>query len=216
MDSYDKWDVILTQMNYLDENYKSGLAGLDFVASAGLANVIMEPLRGGSLIQNIPDEVHALWDGADKKRNPVEWAYEYLWDKPMVHSVFSGMSNLEQVKENVAIAERTDVNSMSQHDRDILQKVCEVYKQREEIPCTGCRYCMPCHNEVNIPHCFKQYNIAKSLNYVDKVSAPYFWLVREEERADNCTMCDECTIRCPQGIDIPSEMEKVANFFDEN
>ena len=60
MDSYDKWDVILTQMNYLDENYKSGLAGLDFVASAGLANVIMEPLRGGSLIQNIPDEVHAL------------------------------------------------------------------------------------------------------------------------------------------------------------
>lgn len=216
MDSYDKWDVILTQMNYLDENYKSGLAGLDFVASAGLANVIMEPLRGGSLIQNIPDEVHALWDGADRKRNPVEWAYEYLWDKPMVHSVFSGMSNLQQVKENVAIAERTDVNSMSQHDRDILQEVCEVYKAREEIPCTGCRYCMPCHNEVNIPHCFKQYNIAKSLNFVDKVSAPYFWLVREEERADNCTMCDECTIRCPQGIDIPSEMEKVANFFDEN
>ena len=133
MDSYDKWEVILTQMNYLDENYKSGLAGLDFVASAGLANVIMEPLRGGSLIQNIPDEVHALWDGADKKRNPVEWPYEYLWDKPMVHSVFSGMSNLEQVKENVAIAERTDVNSMSQHDRDILQQMADAKAELEEL-----------------------------------------------------------------------------------
>ena len=93
MDSYDKWDVILAQVNYLDEDYKSGLGGLEFVGMAGLGNVIMEPLRGGSLINNIPDEVQALWDTADKKRSPVEWAFEYLWDKPLVTSVFSGMSS---------------------------------------------------------------------------------------------------------------------------
>jgi len=216
IDSYNKWDVILTQMNYLDEDYKSGLAGLDFVASAGLANVIMEPLRGGSLICNVPNEVSELWEGADKKRTPIEWAFEYLWDKPSVHSVFSGMSNLEQVKMNVDIASNAQINSFTDKDRQILKDVCEIYKSREEIPCTGCRYCMPCHNNVNIPHCFKQYNIAKSLNFIDKVSTPYFWLTRDDERADSCTYCDECTMNCPQGIDIPAELEKVDKFFNEN
>ena len=216
MDSYDKWDVILTQMNYLDEDYKTGLPGVEFIASQGLGNVIMEPLRGGSLVNNIPDEVIALFDSGDKKRTPVGWALEYLWDKPFVNSVFSGMSNLEQVKENVAIASTTEVNSISEHDKQVLKDVCNVYKSREEIPCTGCRYCMPCHNGVNIPHCFKQYNISKSLNYVDKTAAPYFWLAGENERADNCSFCGECDIRCPQDIDIGTELEKVAEFFKRN
>ena len=216
MDSYDKWDVILTQMNYLDEDYKTGLPGVEFIASQGLGNVIMEPLRGGSLVNNIPDEVTVLFETADKKRSPVGWALEYLWDKPFVNSVFSGMSNLEQVKENVAIASVADVNSISEHDKQILKDVCNVYKSREEIPCTGCRYCMPCHNGVNIPHCFKQYNICKSLNYVDKTAAPYFWLAGENERADNCSFCGECDIRCPQDIDIGGELEKVAEFFKRN
>ncbi len=215
MDSFDKWDVILTQVNYLDEDYKSGLGGWEFVGMAGLGNVIMEPLRGGSLINNIPDEVQALWDKADKKRTPVEWAFEYLCDKPLVTSVFSGMSNMDQVKQNIAIAESCDVNSMSEHDRQILKDVTQVYKSREEIPCTGCRYCMPCHNRVDIPHCFKQYNIAKSLDYIDKTAAPYFWLVNKDERADSCTFCGECNIQCPQGIDIPAEMEKVFDFFHD-
>lgn len=216
MDSYDKWDVILTQMNYLDEDYKTGLPGVEFIASQGLGNVIMEPLRGGSLVNNIPDEVTALFDSGDKKRSPVGWALEYLWDKPFVNSVFSGMSNLEQVKENVAIASTVEVNSISEHDKQVLKDVCNVYKSREEIPCTGCRYCMPCHNGVNIPHCFKQYNISKSLNYIDKTAAPYFWLAGENERADNCSFCGECDIRCPQDIDIGNELEKVAEFFKRN
>lgn len=216
MDSYDKWDVILTQMNYLDEDYKTGLPGVEFIASQGLGNVIMEPLRGGSLVNNIPDEVTTLFETADKKRSPVGWALEYLWDKPFVNSVFSGMSNLEQVKENVAIASVAEVNSISEHDKQVLKDVCNVYKSREEIPCTGCRYCMPCHNGVNIPHCFKQYNICKSLNYVDKTAAPYFWLAGENERADNCSFCGECDIRCPQDIDIGGELEKVAEFFKRN
>jgi predicted aldo/keto reductase-like oxidoreductase len=214
IDSYD-WDICLIQYNYLDEFSQAGVTGLKYAASKGIPVNIMEPLRGGSLITNIPDEVQALWDTADKKRSPVEWAFEYLWDKPLVTSVFSGMSNMDQVKQNIAIAENCDVNSMSEHDRQILKDVTQVYKSREEIPCTGCRYCMPCHNRVDIPHCFKQYNIAKSLDYIDKTAAPYFWLVNKDERADSCTFCGECNIQCPQGIDIPAEMEKVFDFFHD-
>ena len=104
LDAYPKWEVVLTQMNYLDEYYQTGVMGLDELKRLNIGSMIMEPLRGGRLVQNIPPEVQKLWDCAEVKRTPVEWALEYLWNRNDVDCVLSGMNSLEQVKQNIQIA----------------------------------------------------------------------------------------------------------------
>ena len=101
LDEYPKWEVVMTQMNYLDEYYQSGVMGLDYLKEVNVGSVIMEPLRGGRLVQNIPPEIQKLWDSAEVKRTPVEWAMQYLWNRDDVDCVFSGMTSLEQVNVNM-------------------------------------------------------------------------------------------------------------------
>jgi predicted aldo/keto reductase-like oxidoreductase len=213
LDDYDKWEVVLSQMNYLDENYKSGLAGLNLISSMGMGNIIMEPLRGGKLVQNIPKDIKDMWDSADVKRTPVEWALNYLWNMKNISCVFSGMNSLEQVKENIDIASNFKFNSISENDAFLIQEVAREYRFKRGNDCTSCQYCMPCPNGVNIPNCFKEYNVAKMLNNPKASAMHYFNLIPEESRADKCNNCNKCLNFCPQLINIPEELEKVNNLF---
>ena len=173
----------------------------------------MEPLRGGTLVNNIPPEINTLWNTSKIKRSPVEWALRYLWDMEGVSSILSGMSSLKQVKENVAIAKNGYPNSLNDEEKALIKEVKRVYKERKDIECTQCSYCMPCPQKVDIPNCFKEYNIAKILDDAQASSMQYFTLLNEDNYASSCTGCGDCVAMCPQMINIPEELKKVKELF---
>ncbi|MBE6509441.1 MAG: aldo/keto reductase [Methanobrevibacter sp.] len=211
LDEYPKWEVVLTQMNYLDEYYQSGVMGLNYLKEVNVGSMIMEPLRGGRLVQNIPKEVQQLWDMAETKRTPVEWALQYLWNRDDVDCVLSGMTSLEQVKENVRIASTEDI--ISDYDNELIREVARTYRTFLGNSCTRCGYCMPCPHGVDIINCLTEYNIAHMMGDPKASAMQYFSLIGDDSRADSCIDCKECLPFCTQMLDIPAELVKVHEYF---
>lgn len=211
LDEYPKWEVVMTQMNYLDEYYQSGIMGLDYLKEVNVGSMIMEPLRGGRLVQNIPPEIQDLWNGAEVKRTPVEWALQYLWNRNDVDCVFSGMTSLEQVKENVKIASCEDI--ISENDQELIREVARTYRTFLGNSCTRCGYCMPCPHGVDIINCLTEYNIAHMMNDPKASAMQYFSLIDDDSRADSCIQCMECITYCTQMLNIPEELQKVYEYF---
>ncbi|WP_296880364.1 aldo/keto reductase [uncultured Methanobrevibacter sp.] len=211
LDEYPKWEVVMTQMNYLDEYYQSGIMGLDYLKEVNVGSMIMEPLRGGRLVQNIPPEIQDLWNGAEVKRTPVEWALQYLWNRNDVDCVFSGMTSLEQVKENVKIASCEDI--ISENDQELIREVARTYRTFLGNSCTRCGYCMPCPHGVDIINCLTEYNIAHMMNDPKASAMQYFSLIDDDSRADSCIQCMECIPYCTQMLNIPEELQKVYEYF---
>ena len=211
LDEYPKWEVVMTQMNYFDEYYQSGIMGLNYLKEVNVGSMIMEPLRGGRLVQNIPQAVQNLWDMAEVKRSPVEWALQYLWNREDVDCVLSGMTSLEQVKQNIEIA--STIDKISDYDQEIIREVAREYKQSIGNKCTRCGYCMPCPHGVDIINCLTEYNIAHMLNSPKASAMQYFTLIDDDSRADSCVQCMECLPFCTQMLNIPEELEKVHKYF---
>ncbi|WP_410318971.1 aldo/keto reductase [Methanobrevibacter sp.] len=211
LDEYPKWEVVMTQMNYLDEYYQSGVMGLDYLKEVNVGSVIMEPLRGGRLVQNIPPEIQKLWDSAEVKRTPVEWAMQYLWNRDDVDCVFSGMTSLEQVKQNVKIASTEDI--INENDQELIREVARTYRTFLGNSCTRCGYCMPCPHGVDIINCLTEYNIAHMMQNPKASAMQYFSLIDDDSRADSCVDCKECIPYCTQMLDIPAELQKVYEYF---
>ena len=211
LDEYPKWEVVMTQMNYLDEYYQSGVMGLDYLKEVKVGSMIMEPLRGGRLVNNIPSEVQELWDMAETKRTPVEWALQYLWNRDDVDCVFSGMTSLEQVKQNIEIA--STIDKISPYDQELIREVARTYRTFLGNRCTRCGYCMPCPHGVDIINCLTEYNIAHMMGDPKASAMQYFTLLDDDSRADSCIDCKECLPFCTQMIDIPKELQKVYEYF---
>lgn len=211
LDEYPKWEVVMTQMNYLDEYYQSGIMGLNYLKEVNVGSMIMEPLRGGRLVNNIPDEVQKLWNTAETKRTPVEWALQYLWNRDDVDCVFSGMTSLEQVKQNVELASKEDI--ISEHDSELIREVARTYRTFLGNRCTRCGYCMPCPHGVDIINCLTEYNIAHMMGDPKASAMQYFSLIDDDSRADSCIDCKECIPFCTQMLDIPAELQKVYEYF---
>lgn len=211
LDEYPKWEVVLTQMNYLDEYYQSGVMGLNYLKDINVGSMVMEPLRGGRLIQNIPNKIQELWNTSDKKRNPVEWALQYLWNRNDVDCVFSGMNNLNQVKENIRIASTEDI--INENDQELIREVARTYRTFLGNSCTRCCYCMPCPHGVDIINCLTEYNIAHMMQDPKASAMQYFTLIDDDSRADSCINCGECIPFCTQMLNIPEELQKVYEYF---
>lgn len=211
IDEYPKWEVALTQMNYLDEYYQSGVMGLNYLKQVNMGSMIMEPLRGGRLVNNIPEEIKKLWDLAEVKRTPVEWALQYLWNRDDVDCVFSGMNSLNQVKDNVRIASFEDV--ISDNDQEVIREVARTYRTFLGNSCTRCGYCMPCPHGVDIINCLTEYNIAHMMGDAKASAMQYFTLIDDDSRADSCVQCMECIPFCTQMLNIPEELQKVYEYF---
>ncbi|WP_298502280.1 aldo/keto reductase [uncultured Methanobrevibacter sp.] len=212
LDEYPKWEVALTQMNYLDEYYQSGIMGLNYLKELNVGSMIMEPLRGGRLVNNIPEEVKAWWEIAEVKRTPVEWAFQYLWNRDDVDCVLSGMSSMEQVKDNVRIASTEDI--INEYDQEIIREVAREYRNSSNgNDCTRCGYCMPCPEGVDIINCLTEYNIAQMMRDPKASAMQYFSLIDEDSRADSCIQCEKCIPFCTQMLNIPEELQKVYEYF---
>ena len=212
LDESPKGEVGLTQMNYRDEYYQSGVMGLNYLKEVNVGSMIMEPLRGGRLVNNIPEEVKVLWEISEVERTPVEWALQYLWNRDDVDCVFSGMTSLEQVKENVRYASTEDI--ISEYDQEIIREVARQYRASSlGNNCTRCGYCMPCPHGVDIINCLTEYNIAQMMRDPKASAMQYFTLIDDDSRADSCIDCKECLPFCTQMLDIPSELQKVYEYF---
>ena len=216
IDDYE-WDFCQIQLNYMDENYQAGLAGMRYAASKGIGVIIMEPLRGGMLARpDMPEQLKKLWDSSETKRSPAEWALRYLWNYPEIGVVLSGMSNMDQVVENVKTAAEGEPDSLTQKEKEIINKVKAFYKEKTLVNCTSCGYCMPCPSGVNIPENFWAYNHEAQTG--DSAKAKY-WItgfLNETQRASNCIDCGECEERCPQQIPIREHLKKIAEKYENN
>jgi predicted aldo/keto reductase-like oxidoreductase len=208
VDGYE-WTLCQIQYNYFDEHYQAGKEGLTYAASRGLGIVVMEPLRGGKLTERIPNEVQVLWDSAEKKRTPAEWALRWVWNHPEVSTALSGMSAMNQVKENIKLANDGEPNSLSREELSIIDQVKETYKRMLKIDCTGCAYCIPCETGVNIPLNFTLYNDTFMFKDPEMNVLLYNEMLAPEQRASNCAECGECEEHCPQHIKIMNELKTV-------
>lgn len=215
VDAYDRWTLCQIQYNFMDIEYQAGTEGLRYAADKGLAVVVMEPIRGGQLARVPPPDIAAIWDTAPTKRSPAEWALQWVWNQPEVSVVLSGMSTMRHVTENVASAERSGVGSLAPEELALIDQVREEFKKRSAIPCTACRYCMPCPNNVNIPGIFGLYNDALIYNDLRRARMLYRIRIPEAERAELCQACQDCEELCPQTLPISEWMVKCRELLEQ-
>lgn len=209
----DLWEFVQIQYNYMDEEYQAGRKGMELAAGKGLGVIVMEPVRGGALARNLPPQVRAVWDEAPVERSPAEWALQWVWSHPEVSFLLSGMSTLRHVEEDLLFAERSRPGLLTQEELALVARVRDLYHELSPIPCTSCRYCMPCPQGVAIPDVFELYNDAHMFDDLPRQQTAYRVFFTENERADRCTACDECVEKCPQGIAVPAWLEKAQAFL---
>jgi predicted aldo/keto reductase-like oxidoreductase len=215
VDAYD-WDFCQIQYNYMDMEYQAGAAGLAYAAERGLGVVVMEPLKGGRLAMQPPASIQAMWDAAPVKRTPAGWALRFVWNDARVSLLLSGMSTMEQVVENVALASEGYPASLSAAELAVIGKAQDAYQARTVVDCTACRYCMPCPQGINIPRMFGFLNDASLFGSVDEERRGYEMEVRtgQSAAASACAKCEECVEKCPQQLDVPREMASVVRTFE--
>jgi len=212
IDAYDNWTLAQIQYNYMDETNQAGTKGLEYAHKKGLAVVVMEPIRGGKLSRP-PEKVAKMWAEAPVQRTPAEWALRWVWNHPEVSTVLSGMGSMQQVVENVASEEHSQPHNLTADEVALVRRVKDAYFSNA-VACTGCRYCMPCPNGVEIPRTFNLYNDA--VIYGDAVRPRRdYGRMTAEQRADNCTKCEQCVEKCPQQLAIPELLEKADIFLKD-
>ena len=209
LDNYD-WDFCQIQYNYLDEHTQAGAKGLEAAAARGIPVIIMEPLRGGKLVNLLPEEAKKALARSKRGWTPAEWAFRWLYNQPAVTVVLSGMNFLEMIEENVATASEARAGAFTEADYAVIEQVRQLVRKTERVGCTGCRYCMPCPKGVDIPGVFRSYNAMYAESkwsgrwqYIQNVA-----ITKEPTFASQCIGCGKCESHCPQGLPIREKLKE--------
>ena len=195
------WDMVQIQYNFMDINNQAGTKGLELAGSLGIPVVIMEGMLGGRLAK-APDNVQALYDAFQVKRTPVEWAFRWLCNHPEVSVVLSGCNEAEQIAENLRIFDTVEAGIMTAEELQLIDDVRAAYISRTKIGCTGCRYCMPCPNGVDIPGVFSVWNNFSLYQIDPKTDWGMTTIRKNGSGADKCIACGACEAACPQHLSI--------------
>ena len=217
LDAYP-WEFCQIQYNYMNETYQAGRAGLLRAHEKGLPVIAMEPLLGGKLATGLPKRAENLFQDADSERTPAGWGMRWLWDQPEVTVVLSGMNSMEQLEDNVKTAETAVPHMLTQREAAVYPRVVSIFRDAYKIPCTGCNYCMPCPNKVNIPGCFAAYNTSYAVGMIAGMTQ-YATSTGSIHPGENfgpgsCVKCGQCEKKCPQHIPIMKSLEDVKRRMD--
>ena len=208
VDAYD-WDFCQIQYNYMDEHSQAGRKGLHHAYAKGIPVVIMEPLRGGKLVNRLPEEAKEIFASYPVQHSPAQWAFRWLWDQKEVTCVLSGMNSMEMVQDNIQTASTVKIGELGQAEQAMLQRVIAAINGKMKVGCTGCGYCMPCPKQVDIPGTFAAYNRryteGKFWGFFDYVMCTA--LRKKSTAASNCIGCGKCEAHCPQSIPIRQELK---------
>ena len=208
LDAYD-WDFCQIQYNYLDEHTQAGRRGLQAAAAKGIPVIIMEPLRGGKLV-NLPEKAQKVLADVGTGDTPAGLGLRWLWNQPEVTCVLSGMNTEEMVEENTRLASQAEAGELTQEELAVIEQIRQIIREREKVGCTGCRYCMPCPCGVDIPGNFYYYN----LMYMEKKTSARFEFAqnmgmrKKPGFASQCIGCGKCEKHCPQHLEIRSQLKE--------
>ncbi|MCL1874358.1 MAG: aldo/keto reductase [Clostridiales bacterium] len=210
LDNYE-WDFTLVQYNYINTNYQAGTMGIQYAAQKGLSVFTMEPLLGGKLA-NLSQEALDVFQQEQPGSTAAGWALRFVWNEPDVVLLLSGMNEISQLEENLSLVETALPRSLTDPEKQAILTVRSVFKKSYKIPCTGCNYCMPCPQKINIPACFETYNASYQIKrgaatnaYIVTTGA----LGELPHYASDCTACGKCISQCPQQIEIPAQLKSV-------
>ena len=215
VDAYD-WDFCQIQYNYMDENSQAGRKGLYHANKKGIPVIIMEPLRGGKLVNRLPDEAKKIFAEYKIQHTPAQWAFRWLWNQPEVTVVLSGMNSDEMIRDNIATAASVKVGELTEEDEAMLKRVVKAINSKMKVGCTGCGYCMPCPMGVDIPGTFAAYN----RRYSEGRFGAFFdymmctALRKNSTAASNCIGCGKCEKHCPQNIEIRKHLKDAEKVLE--
>lgn len=215
VDAYD-WDFCQIQYNYMDEHSQAGRKGLNYAHAKGLPVIIMEPLRGGKLVNRLPEEASRIFAEYKIKHSPAQWAFRWLWNQPEVTCVLSGMNSEEMVLDNLETASTANIGELGPEEEEMLQNVVKAINAKMKVGCTGCGYCMPCPKNVDIPGTFSAYN----RTYAESKYSGFFdymmctALRKNSTAASNCVGCGKCEKHCPQHIEIRKHLKDAARELE--
>ena len=215
IDSYD-WEFCQVQYNYMDVHSQAGRKGVVYAAKKGIPVIIMEPLRGGRLVNDLPVRARKLFDRAEPKRSPAEWGLRWLWNQPEVSVVLSGMNSMDMVRENIRIASNVKAGELTAEDRKLYSRVRRAINEKLKVPCTGCGYCQPCPFGVDIPGAFRCYNVSYTDNYMVGMREYFMCTTLKAKRtnASLCRKCGRCEQHCPQNIPIRDRLDDVVKRME--
>jgi predicted aldo/keto reductase-like oxidoreductase len=205
------WDFAQIQLNYIDWKALEASTQYEILTERNIPVVVMEPLRGGALA-SLNEESAKILKAEQPGASLASWGIRYAASLPNVITVLSGMSAMEQLKDNIAAMD--SFLPVSEREKELLDKASVIYHRSGAIPCTGCGYCAPCGQGVAIPRVFSIYNHYKLVNFRIPFDNGYSTLTAKE-KASNCTQCGECAKKCPQHIDIPGYMKEINAFANE-
>jgi len=221
LDGYGSWTFCQIQYNYVDaesSHRTPGTRGLKYAASKGLAVVVMEGIQGGNLAVTPPEEIQAIWDEAENHRTPAEWALQWLWNKPEISVVLSGMSTMNQMIENVESANRSEPNTLPAEELSLITRVRSKIFEHGFIGCTGCQYCQPCPQDVAIPDILALYNEyytkRDDSSTQQELKNKYRTSITPERGAGLCVQCGECEDKCPQQLPIRNLLTRAARSLE--
>ena len=211
------WDFCQIQYNYLDEHTQAGQEGLLYAESKGIPVIIMEPLRGGRLVQLLPEEAKLLFAEAVPKRTPAEWAFRWLWNQTGVTVVLSGMNSLEMVQQNVQVASESKAGELTGEQMELYEKVRQEINRKIKVGCTACGYCMPCPKGIDIPGTFRCYN---ELYTGSRKAGKKEYLMttafrKKQNPASGCAQCGKCEQHCPQQIPIRQKLKEASRELED-
>ena len=210
-DAFD-WDLVQLQFNYADTKVQAGMESFNYAIEKGFNIAVMEPLKGGTLANNLSVELKEHFEKNGGDRSPVEWAFRWLYNFPEVKVILSGMSTMEQVEDNLRIFKNAEPDCMDAGELKVIEGAMNILDKSRAVPCTDCKYCLPCPYGVNIPRMFNLYNTYTDFGMKWRPVKTYkLWREREEEKftADLCTRCGVCLEKCPQKIQIPDRLEEL-------
>lgn len=213
IDAYP-WDFCQIQLNYMDKNFQAGVEGLKYAASKGIPVIIMEPLKGGKLTDMLPPSIESFWSEAPVKRSPAAWALRWVANFGEVLTVLSGMSTMEQLEENIKILSDAVPDSLTSKEQEIISKVSDEYNKLVKYSCTGCRYCMPCPQKIDIPTVINLYNEWFLYDGNQKVKDDFDTWVHPKRRGSACVSCNACQEHCPQSLPVAEIMSRAKDIFE--